>query len=127
MDESVAFTLRQGDPGRRHAVYWVCGVALFVCWNASVLAGALAGQALGDAADYGLDAAFPAVLLALVLPSLCRPGLRRAAASGTAIALAATAFLPAGLPVMLALLGLAVAWRSAGDKDGNDAAPGEEP
>ncbi|MEU8275614.1 AzlD domain-containing protein [Microbispora bryophytorum] len=36
----------------------------------AVVLGALAGRGIGDTAALGLDAAFPAVLLALVLPSL---------------------------------------------------------
>ncbi|MEW9528360.1 AzlC family ABC transporter permease [Microbispora sp. NPDC049125] len=108
MDESVAFVLRHDDPRRRQAVFWACGLALFTCWNLSVVAGTLAGAHVGDTGTLGLDAAFPAVLLALVLPSLADPGIRRAAVTGAVIAVAATPFLPAGLPVLLSLGGLAV-------------------
>jgi predicted branched-subunit amino acid permease len=59
-----------------------------------------------DTDVFGLDAAFPAVLLALVLPSLRDRSTRTAAAVGVAVALAATPFLPAGLPVLFALVGL---------------------
>lgn len=50
---------------------------------------------------------FPAVLLALVLPALRERDKRLAALTGAAIALAAAPFLPAGLPVLLALAGMA--------------------
>jgi predicted branched-subunit amino acid permease len=63
--------------------------------------------------DFGLDAAFPTVLLALVLPSLADRGTRNAALAGAVIAVAATPFLPAGLPVLLALAGLVLARRPA--------------
>jgi 4-azaleucine resistance transporter AzlC len=106
IDESVAFTLAESDPRRRRAIYWSCGLALFVCWNASVAAGALAGRAVGDPEILGLDAAFPAVLLALVLPALRDAATRRAALAGAMIALAASFVLPAGLPVIGSLLGL---------------------
>ncbi|WP_419996187.1 AzlC family ABC transporter permease [Streptomyces boninensis] len=109
IDENVAFTLAQRDPQRRRAAYWVCGLALFVCWNVGVLLGALAGTAISDTDAFGLDAAFPAVLLALVLPSLREAGTRKAALAGVVIALAASPFLPAGLPVLLALAGVALA------------------
>jgi len=105
-DEAVAFALAEPDRRRRRAVYWTCGIGLFVCWNIAVAAGAAAGRALQDTDALGLDAAFPAVLLALVLPSLRDAGARRAALAGVAIALATTPFLPAGLPVLLALLGV---------------------
>jgi branched chain amino acid efflux pump len=59
-----------------------------------------------DTDAFGLDAAFPAVLLALVLPALRDRSTRKAAAIGVLVALAATPFLPAGLPVLFALVGL---------------------
>jgi 4-azaleucine resistance transporter AzlC len=127
-DETVAFTLAEDEPRRRRAVYWTVGLGLFVCWNLSVLAGAAAGGAIRDTDAFGLDAAFPAVLLALVLPSLRERGTLRAALLGTAIALATTPFLPAGLPVLLALLGLAVARRPPAPADSpSDAPPSEAP
>ncbi|WP_328502017.1 AzlC family ABC transporter permease [Streptomyces sp. NBC_00457] len=108
-DETVAFTLAQPDPVRRRTAFWVNGLGLFAAWNTGVLAGALAGSALGDTATYGLDAAFPAVLVALVLPTLRKDaGIRRAAVLGAVVALAVTPAVPAGVPVLLALAGLLV-------------------
>ncbi len=107
VDETVAFTLAQRTPARRRTAYWLCGAGLFAAWNLGVAAGAFGGRAVGDTDAFGLDAAFPAVLLALLLPSLDRPGNRRAAFAGVVIALATTPFLPAGLPVLLALAGVA--------------------
>jgi predicted branched-subunit amino acid permease len=46
------------------------------------------------------------VILALVVPALRDRQLRRAAVTGAVIALAATPFLPAGLPELLALAAL---------------------
>ena len=112
-DESVAFTLRQSGWERRRASFWTCGLALFLCWNAAVVAGALAGAVIHDTAAFGLDAVFPAVLLALVLPALADRGTRNAALLGAVVAVAATPFLPAGLPVLLALAGLVLAGRPA--------------
>jgi predicted branched-subunit amino acid permease len=103
----VAFALVQRDPERRRAVYWACGISLFVCWNLGVMIGAFAGTVVNDTDAFGMDAAFPAVLLALVLPSLRDAATRRASLVGVVIALATAPFLPAGLPVLLALLGLA--------------------
>ncbi|AIJ25136.1 AzlC family ABC transporter permease [Amycolatopsis methanolica] len=107
-DENVAFALAQEDAARRRAAYWACGIGIFVCWNVGVLAGAFAGTVIGDTDAFGLDAAFPAVLLALVLPSLKDRDTRHAAVAGGVVALAATPFLPAGLPVLLALAGVLV-------------------
>jgi 4-azaleucine resistance transporter AzlC len=110
-DESVAFTLRQPDPRKRRAAFWTCGLGLFLCWNASCLLGALAGATLPNPGSFGLDAAFPAVVLALVLPSLADRSTRNAALVGAVIAVAVTPVLPAGLPVLLSLAGLALVIR----------------
>jgi 4-azaleucine resistance transporter AzlC len=109
VDESVAFALAQPDPARRRAAFWACGPALFVVWNLGVVAGVLAGRLIGNPAALGLDTAFPAVLLALVLPSLRDSRTLRAALVGGVIALVTTPFLPPGLPVALAVLGLVAA------------------
>ncbi len=116
VDESVAFAIAQediapGDLPRRRAAFWTSGLLLFGVWNLGVLAGVLAGRLIGDPAALGLDAAAPVVLLALVLPSLRDVGTLRAAALGAVIALAATPFLPPGVPVALALLGMLVVIR----------------
>jgi 4-azaleucine resistance transporter AzlC len=109
IDESVAFAMAQKDPAQSRAVFWTLGTAAFVVWNLGTLAGAFAGQGITDADAFGLDAAFPAALLALVLPALRgAPRTRNAALLGAAVALATTPFLPAGLPVLLALVGLVV-------------------
>ncbi|MGW5429617.1 AzlC family ABC transporter permease [Streptomyces sp. NPDC004059] len=106
-DETVAFALAQSDPVRQRRAFWISGLGLFAVWNIGVPAGALAGDALGDTARYGLDAAFPAVLVALVLPQLRTDAtVRRCALLGAVIALALTPAVPAGVPVLLALAGL---------------------
>ncbi|WFB10730.1 AzlC family ABC transporter permease [Streptomyces sp. LX-29] len=105
-DETVAFALARSDRAGRRAAFWLSGLSLYVVWNVCVLAGALAGKAVGDTDALGLDAAYPAVLIALVLPALRDTGTRRAALLGAAVALAATPLLPPGLPVLLALAGL---------------------
>lgn len=106
IDESVAFALAQRGTGRSRAAFWTCGLALFVCWNVGVLLGAFGGSAITDTDAFGLDAAFPAVLLALVLPALRDAATRRAALLGAAVALATSPFLAAGLPVLLGLVGV---------------------
>jgi 4-azaleucine resistance transporter AzlC len=106
IDENVAFAITQKDPERRRAAYWACGISLFVCWNMGVLAGAFGGTILTDTDAFGLDAAFPAVLLALVIPSINDAATKRAAITGAAVALATAPFLPGGVPVLLALVGV---------------------
>ena len=110
-DESTAFALRQTDPARRRAAFWTCGLALFAVWNVSVLLGVLAGSVVRNTNAFGLDATFPAVLIALALPALADLRTRFSAGAGAVIAVALTPVLPAGLPVLAALAGLATGWR----------------
>jgi 4-azaleucine resistance transporter AzlC len=106
-DEVVAFTLAEPDPVRRRRIYWLIGVTLFTSWNAGTALGVWLGGATGDPATLGLDAAFPAGLFALLMPSLRDRDTRLVALLGAAVAVALTPILPAGLPVLCALLGLA--------------------
>jgi 4-azaleucine resistance transporter AzlC len=107
-DEAVAFALAESSPAARRRVYWLVGGSLFVAWNVGVVLGVLLGGATGDPDALGLDAAFPAGLIALILPSLRDRETRLVALTGAALAVALTPLLPAGLPVMCALLGLLV-------------------
>jgi predicted branched-subunit amino acid permease len=106
VDESVAFALAQPDPGARRRAYWLTGAALFVAWNTGTLAGIALGERAGDPAALGLDAAFPAGLIALLLPSLRDRDTRLVATLGATIAVLGTPLLPAGLPVLLSLAAL---------------------
>ena len=109
-DESVAFALRHSDPARRRSAFWACGVGLFVIWNLSVLVGVGLGSTVRDTNAFGLDATFPAVMLALALPALTSKSTRIAAGAGAVIAVALTPLLPAGLPLLAALGGLGTRW-----------------
>jgi 4-azaleucine resistance transporter AzlC len=109
IDESVAFALARTDPADRRRAYWCCGIGLFITWNLGTVAGAMAGAAIGEPEVYGLDAAFPAGLLALLLPSLRERSALLVSLVGAGLAVATTPFLPPGLPVLVALLALALA------------------
>jgi 4-azaleucine resistance transporter AzlC len=122
IDEVVAFARARAPfgPVRARAAYWTCGVLLAAFWNLGTLAGALAGAAVPDTDVLGLDAAFPAALLALLLPALGRPDARRVGFTAAGLALLATPVLPPGSPVLVGLLGLAVAGR---DRSGSARSP----
>jgi 4-azaleucine resistance transporter AzlC len=105
-DEVVAFTLRESDPTRRRRTYWLIGITLFTSWNAGTALGVWLGTAVGDTNTFGLDAAFPAGLIALIFPSLRDRDTRVVALAGAALAVLLTPLLPAGLPVLCALIGL---------------------
>ena len=109
-DESVAFAMRQSSPQRRRSAFWTCGATLFAVWNATVLLGVVLGSAVRNTSAFGLDATFPAVMLALALPTLTSRPTRLAAGTGAVIAVALTPVLPAGLPLLVALGGLGTRW-----------------
>jgi 4-azaleucine resistance transporter AzlC len=103
-DESVVFALAQPDLPRKRAAYWACGLGVLICWPGGAVLGALIGSAVHNTSAFGLDAMFPAVILALIMPDLRNRLTLRAALAGAVIALATTPFLPAGLPVLAALV-----------------------
>ncbi|MES4909385.1 MULTISPECIES: AzlC family ABC transporter permease [Streptomyces] len=105
-DETVVFAIAQDQLSGKRAAYWTCGLGILVCWPVGAALGALLGSVVQDTATLGLDAMFPAVILALILPAMKDRALRRTALAGTALALAATTFLPTGLPVLAALAAL---------------------
>ena len=115
-DESVVFTLAQEGLPRKRAAYWACGLGVLLCWPAGAVLGALIGGMIGNTGAFGLDAMFPAVILALIVPALRDRVMLRAALTGAAIALAATPFLPAGLPVLLALAGVLAVIKKPADQ-----------
>lgn len=118
VDETVAFAGAQDRPERRRLAFWMCGAPLFACWNLGALLGALGGRVVADTDALGLDAAFPAVLLGLVVPSLRDGPTRRAALLGGLLALAGSQVLPVGLPVVLSLLALPAASTGLGHRRG---------
>jgi 4-azaleucine resistance transporter AzlC len=86
------------------------GVTLYVAWVGGTALGVAFGDVIGDPTRWGLDAAFPALFLALLVPQLRRRVHVEAALLGAAIALVLTPFTPAGVPIICAavacLLGL---------------------
>jgi len=75
---------------------------LYVAWVAGTAVGAIGGQALGDPTTLGLDAAFPALFLALLAPQVRRRKPLFVALLGGTIALALTPFTPPGVPIIAA-------------------------
>ncbi len=117
-DETVVFALAQQGMRRQRVTYWACGLGILVCWPTGALLGAAVGAVMRDTDAFGLDAMFPAVILALVIPALRDAGVRRAALLGAALALLSVPFLPAGIPVLAALAGLAALGRSTDSTTG---------
>jgi 4-azaleucine resistance transporter AzlC len=112
VDESWVVSRRpDGSFDRRILVG--AGLVLYVAWVGSTAVGALAGEAIGDPASLGLDAAFPALFLALLVPQLTsRPALATAVIAA-AVALVLIPFTPAGIPIIAASAACLLGWRRA--------------
>ena len=124
IDETAAVTLAQ--PTRRAARigFTVTGLTLYLLWNLTTLLGALGAKAIGDTDAWGLDAAGPAVFLALLAPMLRTTIERAVAALAVLLGLGLLPVLPAGVPVLAAALAAPIALYVEGRRQGgvrNDA------
>jgi predicted branched-subunit amino acid permease len=103
VDESWAVASRSG--GRYDiSVLIGVGVVLWVAWVGGTVIGVVGGRALGDPAALGLDAAFPALFLALLATHLSGRLSLVAAVAGATVALALVPFTPPGVPIVAAAL-----------------------
>ena len=109
IDESTAMTVNRDTRSTARLGFLSTGLSVFVLWNASTLAGALAGRSLGDPRDYGLDAAVGGAFLALLWPRLRSRTNQVVAVVATAVALVLVPLTPAGFPVLAAALVAVVA------------------
>ncbi|MEU0157519.1 AzlC family ABC transporter permease [Streptomyces sp. NPDC006261] len=104
IDETTAVTVAQPDRRSARLGFTVTGLTLYVLWNLTTLAGAMGAEALGDTEAWGLDAASPAVFLALLAPMLKSTTERVTAGVAVLLALTLLPVLPAGVPVLLSAL-----------------------
>jgi len=100
VDESWAVSHVRGRVHARRLIG--AGCVLYVAWVAGTVIGVFAGDAIGDPEDYGLDAAFPALFLALLVPQLRSRTHVAAALLGATIALALVPFSSPGVPIIAA-------------------------
>jgi 4-azaleucine resistance transporter AzlC len=101
IDESTAMAAAQTTDSAKQTAFWVTGITLFTCWNLGSLIGALAGSAI-DPTTFGLDAAFPAAYVAMVMPHLRHRRGLAAGVVGAAICLVLIPFTPVGVPILCA-------------------------
>jgi predicted branched-subunit amino acid permease len=101
IDESTAMAvLRPTTRQARVGFYWT-GITIFLLWNLTTVVGAVAGTAIGDPRDYGLDAAVGAAFLGLLWPRLTSWSARLAALLAAAVALGLVPFTAAGVPIIV--------------------------
>ncbi len=102
IDESNGVSAAQDDFKSQRVGFWATGIAVFVFWDLATLLGALAGDFLGSAETWGLDAAAAAAFLGLVWPKL--KDNKTLALAASVVAVVGSLFLPAGVPVLLTVL-----------------------
>jgi 4-azaleucine resistance transporter AzlC len=89
------------------------GLTLWSGWVVGTTVGVLGGEALGDPERLGLDAAFPALFLALLVGQVeNRRGLV-AAVAGALIALVLVPLVPPGVPIIVASVACLIGLRRA--------------
>jgi len=109
VDESWAVAQRGGGRIDRRILV-AAGLLLYPCWVGATALGVFGGGLLGKPERFGLDAAFPALFLALLVSVVKTRREIVAALAGGAVALALIPFARPGVPVIAAsavcLLGL---------------------
>ena len=106
IDETTAMATAQNSLEESRDAFWFTGIWLFIFWNSGTIIGVLVGGLLEDPSVWGLDAAFPAAFVALLLPHLRTRAKRITAFMGAAITVVAVPLSPVGLPVLLSLFAI---------------------
>lgn len=101
IDESTAMAITRDSTRQARLGFFWTGLSIFVLWNLTTLVGAIAGNAIGDPRDFGLDAAVGAAFLGLLWPRLTSWAARGTALLAAAIALGLVPFTAAGVPIIV--------------------------
>ena len=101
VDESWAVSQVGGGRIERRMMVGA-GLLLFPCWVGGTALGVFGGDVLGDPKRLGLDAAFPALFLVLLITLTVSRRAIVAAVAGGLIALVLLPIAPAGVPVIAA-------------------------
>ena len=123
IDETTAMAVAQTNRRAGRYAFWATGIGLFSMWNIGTLAGALIGSNINTSA-LGLDAAAPAIFLALLWPQLARDRAPAVACGAVVVALALVPIVPPGVPIIAAATvavaaGLAPARSDSGAGEGH--------
>ena len=108
-DPNVAIGVQQPTPALVEREFWRTTAGMMIGWFSGVAAGSLLGDVLGDTERFGLDALFPAALLAIIGNLLRTKDGFAAGVTGGLVCLALIPIAPAGLPIILSLVGVGAA------------------
>jgi predicted branched-subunit amino acid permease len=101
--------ISRDDPSVARHAFWATGIAIFTLWNLGTLIGALATHALPNPRVLGFDAAPPAAFLALLAPRLRAREPVAIALLAAVVAMAVLPFVPAGVPLLIVAVLVALA------------------
>ena len=105
IDETTALVSAETDDDVRRTAFWVSAPILYASWNLGTLVGAVIRSNI-DPKDFGLDAAFPVMFMAMLAPHLRTTAGRRAAVFGAVVAVGLAPFMPIGLPILVSAAGM---------------------
>lgn len=108
-DPNVAIAVQRPTAAGVEREFWRTTAGMYLGWFIGIGVGTFLGDVLGDTQRLGLDAVFPAALLAIIGNLLRTADGRVAGIAGGLLCLALLPFAPAGLPIILSLGGVAIA------------------
>ncbi len=111
-DPNVTLAIQQRHASDVVRVFWRATAAMHLGWLSGIAVGVFLGNVIGDAQRFGLDAVFPAALLAIIGGLLRRRSGAVAAAVGGGLCLLLIPIAPAGVPIIASLVGAVVALAS---------------
>jgi predicted branched-subunit amino acid permease len=108
LDETTAMAIARNSATESRLAFWATGIAIFSLWNLGTLIGALATHLVPDPKILGFDAATPAAFLALLAPRLREREPMAIALAAGVVALVCLPFVPAGVPLLIVAVLVAV-------------------
>lgn len=108
-DPNVTWAIQQRHPTDVVRVFWRATAAMHIGWLSGIVVGVFLGNVIGDTQRLGLDAVFPAALLAIIGNLLRRGDGAMAAVVGGGLCLVLIPIAPAGVPIIASLAGAFVA------------------
>ncbi len=117
-DPNVAIGVQQPTAAGVEREFWRTTAGMMLGWFSGITVGTFLGDVLGDTQRFGLDAVFPAALLAIIANLLRTRDGRIAGLAGGVLCLLLIPIAPAGLPIILSLLGVVLALALNREDDG---------
>ncbi|MDA2945750.1 MAG: AzlC family ABC transporter permease [Actinomycetota bacterium] len=110
-DPNVGVAVQQPTSHGVMRVFWMVTLAMHAGWWSGTFVGVFLGNIIGDADRLGLDAVFPALMLAVIGNLLRQRQGMTAALAGGGLCAVLVPIAPAGVPIIVSLVGAAIAMR----------------